>query len=153
MRAVVQRVSSASVSVEGRSVGHIGSGLCVLLGIRSGDGDRDAEWIAEKLINLRIFEDENGKLNLSLLETGGEMLVVSQFTLYGDCRKGRRPSFIGAALPDAANVLYEKVVDCVRSRGVSVATGVFQTHMVVSLSNDGPVTLIVDSPAGDPECA
>jgi D-tyrosyl-tRNA(Tyr) deacylase len=109
--------------------------------------------MAEKLVNLRIFEDENGKLNRSLLDAGGAMLIVSQFTLYGDCRKGRRPSFIDAALPEVANTLYEKFVECVRFRGIEVATGEFQTHMVVSLSNDGPVTLILDSPAGESPCA
>ena len=153
MRAVVQRVSSASVTVDEREVGRIGPGLCVLLGVRSGDGEQEASWMAEKLVNLRIFEDENGKLNRSLLDAGGAMLIVSQFTLYGDCRKGRRPSFIDAALPEVANTLYEKFVECVRFRGIEVATGEFQTHMVVSLSNDGPVTLILDSPAGESPCA
>ena len=153
MRAVVQRVSSASVTVDEREVGRIGPGLCVLLGVRSGDREQDASWMAEKLVNLRIFEDENGKLNRSLLDAGGAMLIVSQFTLYGDCRKGRRPSFIDAALPEVANTLYEKFVECVRFRGIEVATGEFQTHMVVSLSNDGPVTLILDSPAGESPCA
>ena len=153
MRAVVQRVSSASVTVDERNVGRIGPGLCVLLGVRSGDGEQEASWMAEKLVNLRIFEDENGKLNRSLLDAGGAMLIVSQFTLYGDCRNGRRPSFIDAALPDVANAIYERFVECVRSRGIEVATGEFQTHMVVSLSNDGPVTLIVDSPAGERPCA
>ena len=153
MRAVVQRVSSASVTVDEREVGRIGPGLCVLLGVRSGDREQDASWMAEKLVNMRIFEDENGKLNRSLLDAGGAMLIVSQFTLYGDCRKGRRPSFIDAALPEVANTLYEKFVECVRFRGIEVATGEFQTHMVVSLSNDGPVTLILDSPAGESPCA
>ena len=153
MRAVVQRVSSASVTVDEREVGRVGPGLCVLLGVRSGDREQDASWMAEKLVNLRIFEDENGKLNRSLLDAGGAMLIVSQFTLYGDCRKGRRPSFIDAALPEVANTLYEKFVECVRFRGIEVATGEFQTHMVVSLSNDGPVTLILDSPAGESPCA
>ena len=153
MRAVVQRVSSAFVTVDERSVGRIGPGLCVLLGVRSGDWEQDASWMAEKLVNLRIFEDENGKLNRSLRDAGGAMLIVSQFTLYGDCRKGRRPSFIDAALPEVANTLYEKFVECVRFRGIEVATGEFQTHMVVSLSNDGPVTLILDSPAGESPCA
>ena len=153
MRAVVQRVSSASVTVDEREVGRIGPGLCVLLGVRSGDREQDASWMAEKLVNLRIFEDENGKLNRSLLDADGAMLIVSQFTLYGDCRKGRRPSFIDAALPEVANTLYEKFVECVRFRGIEVATGEFQTHMVVSLSNDGPVTLILDSPAGESPCA
>ena len=153
MRAVVQRVSSASVTVDEREVGRIGPGLCVLLGVRSGDREQDASWMAEKLVNLRIFEDENGKLNRSLFDAGGAMLIVSQFTLYGDCRKGRRPSFIDAALPEVANTLYEKFVECVRFRGIEVATGEFQTHMVVSLSNDGPVTLILDSPAGESPCA
>lgn len=150
---MVQRVSSASVTVDEREVGRIGPGLCVLLGVRSGDREQDASWMAEKLVNMRIFEDENGKLNRSLLDAGGAMLIVSQFTLYGDCRKGRRPSFIDAALPEVANTLYEKFVECVRFRRIDVATGEFQTHMVVSLSNDGPVTLILDSPAGESPCA
>ncbi|GHS89614.1 D-aminoacyl-tRNA deacylase [Synergistales bacterium] len=154
MRAVVQRVSRSRVSVrqDGASeasgfveVGRIGAGLCVLLGIGAGDTERDAEWLADKIVNLRIFEDEAGKMNLSLLDKGGGVLVVSQFTLYGDCRKGRRPSFVGAASADEGKRLYEYFVERVKSFGVETACGVFQTHMLVEIDNDGPVTLILDT--------
>ena len=146
MRAVVQRVSSASVDSEGVRTGTIGRGFLVLLGVTHSDTEEDAQWLAEKIAGLRVFEDEEGKLNRSLLDVGGEMLVVSQFTLYGDCRRGRRPSFSEAARPETANALYEKFVECARQTGVPVQTGVFQTMMAVSLVNDGPVTLIIDTP-------
>ena len=146
MRAVVQRVSSASVDSEGVRTGTIGRGFLVLLGVTHSDTEEDAQWLAEKIAGLRVFEDEECKLNRSLLDVGGEMLVVSQFTLYGDCRRGRRPSFSEAARPEAANALYEKFVEYARQTGVSVQTGVFQTMMAVSLVNDGPVTLIIDTP-------
>ena len=145
MRAVVQRVKSSAVVVEGKTVGAIGSGLMVLLGVADGDTEKDAEFLAEKIPNLRIFEDENEKMNLSLLETKGQMLVVSQFTLLGNCRKGRRPSFVDAAGPDEANALYEYFAKKVAEKGVSVETGRFRAKMEVSLVNDGPVTLIVES--------
>lgn len=145
MRAVVQRASRGSVSVAGETVGDIGSGLVVLLGVAEGDEPRDAEWMAEKLVGLRIFEDEEGKMNRDLREAGGGVLLVSQFTLLGDCRKGRRPSFIAAAAPELAEQLYELVAAGIRAAGVTVATGRFRTHMDVSLVNDGPVTLLLDS--------
>lgn len=145
MRAVIQRVKESSVSVNNRIVGKIGKGLLVLLGIAGDDGVNEAEYLAEKIIHLRIFEDENGKMNRSLLETGGEMLVVSQFTLLGDCKKGRRPSFVNAAGPEKANELYEYFVKQVGNKGISVETGQFRAMMDVSLINDGPVTLIVES--------
>lgn len=145
MRACVQRVSSASVTVDGEVVGKIDAGLVVLLGVAGGDTQADAEFMADKLVNLRIFCDQNGKMNLSLLETEGEMLVVSQFTLLGDCRKGRRPSFVDAAPPEVANALYETFVARVEAIGVQVATGTFQAMMDVALVNDGPVTMLLDS--------
>ena len=145
MRAVVQRVAEADVAVDGKTVGEIGKGLCVLLGVGVGDNERDAEWLADKVVNLRIFEDADGRMNLSLLETGGSALIVSQFTLYGDCRKGRRPSFVGAASAEDGNLLYECFVEQVRRRGVETACGMFQTHMMVKIVNDGPVTLMLES--------
>lgn len=145
MRACVQRVAEARVTVEGEIVGQIGRGLLVLLGVATGDRDADAQWLAEKIAGLRIFEDAAGKMNLSLAETGGAMLVVSQFTLLGDCRRGRRPSFVDAAPPEEAERLYEVFVAAVRAAGMEVATGRFRRHMQVSLVNDGPVTLIVES--------
>ncbi len=145
MRAVIQRVKESSVSVNNRIIGKIGKGLLVLLGVAESDMPGDADYLSEKIINLRIFEDENGKMNRSLLETGGEMLVVSQFTLLGDCKKGRRPSFVNAANPEKANELYEYFVKKVRNKGISVETGQFRAMMDVSLINDGPVTLIVES--------
>jgi D-tyrosyl-tRNA(Tyr) deacylase len=145
VRAVVQRVSHASVTVDGAIVGEIGSGLMVLLGIGEDDTHNDVDYLAHKIMELRIFDDAEGKMNLSLNETGGAMLVVSQFTLFGDCRKGRRPSFVAAARPERANDLYNKFVDEVRGHGIEVATGTFQAQMDVSLVNDGPVTLLVDS--------
>ena len=145
MRAVVQRVSEGQVRVDGETVGRIGPGLLVFIGVARQDTPGGAEYLADKIVHLRIFEDEAGKLNRSLLEVGGEMLVVSQFTLYADCRKGRRPSFVDAATPDAANALYEHFVAKVAEHGVRVATGRFRALMSVSLINDGPVTLILES--------
>ena len=145
MRAVVQRVSEASVRVDGQVVGAIGPGLLVLLGVGQGDSEQDAETLADKSVNLRIFEDENGQMNRSLLDTGGALLVVSQFTLYGDARKGRRPSFIDAAPPEEANRLYRHFVERARGFGLAVAEGVFRAMMDVSLVNRGPVTILLDS--------
>jgi len=145
MRSVIQRVSQASVTVEGEVVGQIDAGLVVLLGVGHEDGPSDVRWMADKLVGLRIFEDDDGKMNRSLLDCGGQMLVISQFTLWGDCRKGRRPSFVAAAPPELAEQLYEAVVREVQSHGVTVATGRFRKHMEVSLVNDGPVTLCVES--------
>jgi D-tyrosyl-tRNA(Tyr) deacylase len=145
MRAVIQRVSEASVEVSKEVVGEIDAGLLVLLGVARDDNSTDADYLAEKIINLRIFTDDEGKMNQSLLETGGSMLVVSQFTLYGDVRRGRRPSYSDAAEPEKANPLYEYFVERVRSFGVTVETGVFQAMMKVSLANDGPVTILLDS--------
>ena len=145
MRAVVQRVSESAVTVDGEVVGRIGCGLLVLLGVTHEDTEKDAVFLAEKIVNLRIFSDDAGKMNRSLLDTGGGMLVVSQFTLYGDCRKGRRPSFIQAADPDKGDALYQYFVEKVRERGVTTATGRFGAMMAVSLINDGPVTLILES--------
>jgi len=145
MRAVVQRVSRARVTVDGRTTGEIGAGLVVLLGVSAGDDEQAARYLADKIAELRIFEDEAGKMNRSLLETGGAVLAVSQFTLYGDCRKGRRPSFDRAARPDPARSLYEKFVGFLQQRGVHVEQGVFQAMMEVELVNDGPVTMLLDS--------
>lgn len=147
MRAVIQRVSRASVTVGGTVVGSVGKGFLLLLGVTHGDDETDVNWLAEKVVHLRLFEDAEGKLNRSLLDEGGEILVVSQFTLYGDCRKGRRPSFVAAAEPERARKLYEDFVGRLRALGPPVATGVFQAHMNVELVNDGPVTLVVDTPA------
>lgn len=145
MRAVVQRVSSASVKVDNEFVGQIDRGFLVLLGVGTDDADADAVLLAEKIAGLRVFEDDTGKMNLSLSDVDGRILVVSQFTLFGDCRKGRRPSFIEAARPEKAELLYETFVAEVRGQGIAVETGRFQTHMDVSLVNDGPVTLMLDS--------
>ena len=145
MRAVIQRVKSSSVTVSGELIGNIGKGLLVLLGVSSSDKNDDAKYLADKIANLRIFEDEDHKLNRSLIDMEGEMLVVSQFTLLGDCKKGRRPSFVKAAPPELANELYEQFVKHVRQKGITVKTGRFQTMMEVSLINDGPVTLIVEN--------
>lgn len=144
MRAVIQRVKKSSVAVNDKIIGKIGSGLLVLLGVSREDEMKDADYLSEKIPNLRIFEDDNTKMNRSL-ETGGEMLVVSQFTLLGECRKGRRPSFTNAARPDKAKELYEHFANQVRLKGVKVKTGQFRAFMAVSLINDGPVTLIVES--------
>jgi D-tyrosyl-tRNA(Tyr) deacylase len=145
VRAVIQRVTRASVTVDGRVAGEIGAGLLVLLGVSRTDNSESAAYLAEKIANLRIFSDEAGKMNLSVLDAGGSALVVSQFTLYGDTRGGRRPSFIQAAQPVEANLLYQEFVRLMRSLGVTVETGVFQAHMQVELVNDGPVTILLDS--------
>jgi len=146
MRAVVQRVKQSTVTTDNEILGQIGSGLLVLLGVARGDTAKDADYLANKIINLRIFEDEDRKMNRSLLETGGELLAVSQFTLLADCRKGRRPSFIEAAEPEKATDLYERFVNVVRAKGVAVQTGRFRAMMEVALINDGPVTIIIESP-------
>lgn len=145
MIAVVQRVINSSVTIDGSVVGAIGPGLNVLLGVADGDSESDAGYMAVKVANLRIFEDDQGKMNRSLIEMGGQMLVVSQFTLLGDCRKGRRPSFIKAAGPDPAQRLYRNFVDHVKKLGIDVQTGRFGAMMQVSIVNDGPVTLLVHS--------
>jgi len=145
VRAVVQRVSSASVTVDGDVVGHIGCGFLVLLGVGTEDSADDAAFLAQKVAGLRVFEDSGGKMNLSLADVDGCVLAVSQFTLFGDCRKGRRPSFVDAARPESAEQLYECFVSELRGQGITVETGRFQTHMDVSLVNDGPVTLLLDS--------
>lgn len=145
MRCVVQRVTRASVRVEGETVGKIGAGLLILFGVGEKDAPSDLDWMVEKIVGLRIFEDEEGKMNRSVQEAGGEMLLVSQFTLYGDCRKGKRPSFSSAAPPEQAKVLFEQAVEKVREYGIHVETGVFQAQMQVELVNDGPVTLLIDS--------
>ncbi len=146
MRVVIQRVKQASVEVAGEVTGAIGLGLLVLLGIATTDSKRDADYLVEKLVNLRVFPDSAGRMNLSIREAGGSLLLVSQFTLYGDCRKGRRPSFDLAASPPVAAELYKYFINRARMSGIPVAAGVFQALMQVSLLNDGPVTLICDSP-------
>jgi len=148
MRAVVQRVSEASVRVDGRVVGQIGRGLVVLLGVGFGDTDADADLLVDKVLHLRIFPDEAGAMNRSLLDVSGELLVVSQFTLYGDARKGRRPSFIDAAPPEEANRLYRRYAEKARGSGLRVEEGVFKAMMHVALINDGPVTILLDSRKG-----
>jgi D-aminoacyl-tRNA deacylase len=145
MRAVVQRVSRAEVRVEGSATGAVGKGLMVLLGVAAGDGEDQARFLADKVAQLRIFEDPAGKMNLSVSEVGGGVLVVSQFTLLGDARKGNRPSFTAAAPPDEANTLYQRFCQLLRERGLTVETGVFRAHMEVELVNDGPVTILLDS--------
>ena len=145
MRAVIQRVLRASVRVGGIIQGEIPHGILVLLGIRDGDTSTDLQWLAEKIVNLRIFEDQQGKMNRSLADIDGEMLIISQFTLYGDCRKGRRPGFSSSAPPEIAEPLYQQFIEEVKNRQVRVATGIFQAAMEVELVNDGPVTLLLDS--------
>jgi D-tyrosyl-tRNA(Tyr) deacylase len=145
VRAVVQRVRDASVAVEGRVTGAVTGGLLVYLGIARGDTRDDADYLAEKIASLRIFEDGEGKMNRSVLETGGSVLTVSQFTLLADARKGRRPSYSAAADPDEANSLYVYFIEQIRSRGLSCESGIFQAHMDVSYTNDGPVTILLDS--------
>lgn len=145
MRCVIQRVTEASVSVAGDVVGKIGRGFMILIGVSIEDTDKDLKYMADKIPNLRIFEDEQGKMNLSLKDTGGEILAVSQFTLYGDARGSRRPSFIQAAKPDMANDYYERLVEAWRAQGIHVETGVFRADMQVALVNDGPVTMLMDS--------
>lgn len=147
MKAVVQRSIESRAIVGGEDVGKIDRGLVVLLGVGKADGPKDVDWMADKIANLRIFGDECAKMNLSLLDVGGEALVVSQFTLYGDCRKGRRPGFDGAAPPEKADELYQQFVDTLRQKGVKVETGRFRAMMLVEIQNDGPVTLILDSAA------
>ena len=145
MRAVVQRVTKAEVRVDGRPLGAVGKGMLVLLGVGKNDTPEDAQSLADKILNLRIFDDSTGRMNLSLLETNGQLLCVSQFTLYGDCRKGRRPSYDQAARPEVAGGLYEAFVAAARAGGAAVQTGQFQAMMEVELLNDGPVTLLLDS--------
>ena len=148
MRCVVQRVKEASVTIAGETVGKIGPGYMVLIGVSVEDTEKDVRYMADKVPNLRIFEDAEDKMNLSLKDVGGEILAVSQFTLYGDARGGRRPSFIAAARPEAANELYEQLVAGWREQGIHVETGRFRTHMEVGLVNDGPVTILLDSTKG-----
>jgi D-tyrosyl-tRNA(Tyr) deacylase len=145
MRAVIQRVSQAKVDVDGNTIGEIGRGLLVYLGVGQGDADKDAEFMADKLVNLRIFADEAGKMNRSVIDIGGGILLVSQFTLYGDCRKGRRPGFDAAAEPKIAEALYERVAELIARSDVPVAKGSFGAHMHVASLNDGPVTFLLDS--------
>jgi len=145
MRSVVQRVKRASVSVKGENVGEISAGLMILLAVGQEDAEGDLAWMVDKLVGLRIFEDQEGKMNRSVQDVGGEILMVSQFTLYGDCRSGKRPSFTTAAPPEQAKALYERTVEGIRSYGLTVKTGVFQAQMDVELINDGPVTLLLDS--------
>lgn len=149
MRAVIQRVSRGAVSIDGRPVAEIGTGLVILVGVGRNDTEADAAWLAEKIANLRVFEDEQGKTNLSLLDVKGEALAVSQFTLLADTRKGRRPSFIYAAPPDMAEPLVARFAALLASHGVPVKTGVFQAHMLVEIHNDGPVTILLDSAASE----
>jgi len=146
MRAVLQRVSSASVDVDGATVGRCGAGLLILLGVAPEDDEKAARWLARKLAGLRIFPDDDGKMNRSVVDVGGEALVISQFTLYGDCRKGRRPSFVKSAPPSLAEPLYERFCDLLAEEGLPVERGIFAADMKVSLLNDGPVTLIIDTP-------
>lgn len=145
MRAVVQRVSSSKVTVENNVIGKINKGLLVLLGVTHEDSSKDVDYMIDKILNLRIFEDENEKMNLSLKDVCGELLVVSQFTLYGDCRKGKRPSFSNAARPDLATKLYEEFIQKAKEQDVVVGTGQFGAHMMVDLTNDGPVTMLLES--------
>ena len=145
MRSVIQRVKSCCVTVNGEIIGRIEAGLLVLLGIHSGDSKKEIDWMADKIINLRIFEDDTGKMNRSLVDTCGSMLIVSQFTLYGDCRKGRRPGYSQAAPPEVAEPLYRQFVEQIQKRGITTATGKFGAVMDVALTNDGPVTLLLDS--------
>ncbi len=145
MRVVIQRVSQASVKVDGKVTGAIGLGLVVLVGVSGDDTAKDADYLVEKTLGLRIFPDEAGKMNRSVVDAGGALLIISQFTLYGDCRRGRRPSFDRAAAPEHARTLYEYFAQAVRDRNVTVGAGVFQAHMDVTLTNDGPVTILLDS--------
>lgn len=145
MRAVIQRVTESSVSVDGKITGSIKQGLTVLIGVEEGDTEKDAEYIASKTAGLRIFEDENGKMNLCVKDIGASVLAVSQFTLLGDARKGKRPSFASAARPQTARELYNKVIQKIKSEGIAVEEGVFQAEMMVKIHNDGPVTILLDS--------
>lgn len=145
MRAVVQRVKKGSVEIEEKEIGKIEKGLVILLGVGQNDTEKDAEYLAEKIVNLRIFEDKEGKMNLSVKDINGQILVISQFTLYGDCKKGRRPSFISAALPDKVVKLYDYFVKSIKNYGLKIETGEFQAMMLVKIYNDGPVTILLDS--------
>jgi D-tyrosyl-tRNA(Tyr) deacylase len=145
VRALLQRVSGGSVTVDGRTVGEISTGLVVLLGIAEGDGEEEARWLVRKMVELRIFEDEEGRMNLSLADVQGEVLLVSQFTLLADTRKGRRPSFTRAAPPDVGEALYRRTADLLREEGIEVATGEFGARMLVEIRNEGPVTILLDS--------
>lgn len=145
MRAVIQRVSKASVEVDNRTISQINHGMLILLGIKNGDTVKEAQLLAKKTVNLRIFSDQKSKMNLSLIDMDGQVIVVSQFTLYGNCKKGRRPSFIEAASPEEADSLYQHFIQCLKNEGISVQTGRFQALMQVTIINDGPVTLILDS--------
>ena len=145
MRAVVQRVTDAKVSVDGAVRGSVGAGMCVLLGVEAGDGDKDLEYIVDKVSGLRIFDDENGVMNRSILDTGGEILSIPQFTLLGDVRHGKRPAWIRAERPEKANELYMRFNDGLRAKGIRVEEGVFQAEMLVEIHNDGPVTILLDS--------
>ena len=147
MRAVVQRVTQASVTVEGHVVGAIGHGLAILVGVRAGDTEAEAQWLASKVATLRIFDDDEGKLNRSVLDAGGSALVVSQFTLYADARKGRRPSYTDAAPPEIAEPLIRRFTELLQAEGVPVQTGVFRAHMLVEIHNDGPVTILLERDA------
>lgn len=148
IRAVIQRVDRCSVAIEGRVHSETGSGLLVLLGVSARDTDEDASWLADRILNLRIFPDDRGRMNLSVADTKGEIMVVSQFTLLADCRRGRRPSFVGAASPREADQLYSQFIRALEGSGLRIASGVFGAMMTVSLDNNGPVTIIIDSPAG-----
>lgn len=145
MRAVVQRVKKSSVTVDNKITGEISKGLMVLIGVEDGDTEKDADYIADKITGLRIFEDDQGKMNLSVEDIGGEVLAVSQFTLLADARKGRRPSFTKAAAPEEANALYRKVIEKISSKSINVGEGIFQAEMLVEIHNDGPVTILLDS--------
>ncbi|MBQ7573355.1 MAG: D-tyrosyl-tRNA(Tyr) deacylase [Clostridia bacterium] len=145
MRAVIQRVTHSAVSVDNKVIGEIGKGLNVLLGVGEGDTDKEMEYIAKKIVDMRIFEDENGKMNLDIKDVGGSILLISQFTLYGDCSHGRRPFFGTAMEPVGAKAMYEKMADCIRNMGVEVQMGEFGADMSVEISNDGPVTIILES--------
>ena len=145
MRAVVQRVKSSKVVVKDEVVGKIGIGFNVLLGVEDKDEEKDLKYIVDKIVNLRVFEDSEGKMNLSIKEVGGEILAISQFTLLGDCRKGRRPSFIGASRPDEAKKYYDKFIEMVKRENINVESGIFQAEMMVEINNDGPVTILLDS--------